>query len=84
MRMCVRTHRYVRMDMIPSQDPKEVQECPGEHHHSLTSHISPAVLPPSVLTVVGTRETPVLDHVMMGQVHNSSGMAKIERRLADR
>ena len=65
------------MDMA-FRDPEKVQEGPGDHHHALTSHISPAVLPPSVQTVVGKRETSVLDHVMMGEVHESCIEMKVK------
>ena len=59
-------NKYVKMDMAARED-LAVVEAPGDHHHTLTSHISPAVLPPSVQSTVGKHEHSVLDEVLMGR-----------------
>ena len=58
--------KYVKMDMVARHDLAQ-EEAPGDHHSTLTSHISPAVLPPSVQSTVGKHEHFVLDKVLVGQ-----------------
>jgi CRP-like cAMP-binding protein len=54
-------NKYVHIDIVKSAGDLSSVEAPGEHHKTLTSHISPAVLPPSVQTAVKEREKSVLD-----------------------
>jgi len=70
-------NKYVKMDMARRED-LAVLEAPGDHHYTLTSHISPAVLPPSVQSTVGKHEHLVLDNVLMGRWMTDAHEADIQ------
>ena len=57
-------NKYVKMDTISTHDLEDV---PGSAPSNLTSHISPAVLPPSIRQLIGINEPYQLSNVMMGK-----------------